>query len=66
VTIKAWGMDTIRIPVPYFIFGDREPFVGCINELATESIWELYTHVLTDDKTIDLKKLPSAKGIWAP
>lgn len=28
--------------------------------------WELYTHVLTDDKTIDLKKLPSAKGIWAP
>ncbi|MFA9378317.1 MAG: glycoside hydrolase family 43 protein [Lachnotalea sp.] len=28
--------------------------------------WELYTHVLTDDLTVDLKKLPSAKGIWAP
>ena len=28
--------------------------------------WELYTHVLTDDATVDLKKLPSAKGIWAP
>lgn len=28
--------------------------------------WELYTHVLTDDKAVDLKKLPSAKGIWAP
>lgn len=28
--------------------------------------WELYTHVLTDDKMVDLKKLPSAKGIWAP
>lgn len=28
--------------------------------------WELYTHVLTDDETVDLKKLPSAKGIWAP
>lgn len=28
--------------------------------------WELYTHVLTDDDTVDLKKLPSAKGIWAP
>ena len=28
--------------------------------------WELYTHVLTDDKEVDLKKLPSAKGIWAP
>ena len=28
--------------------------------------WELYTHVITDDQTVDLKKLPSAKGIWAP
>ncbi len=28
--------------------------------------WELYTHVLTDDEKTDLKKLPSAKGIWAP
>ncbi len=28
--------------------------------------WELYTHVLTDDTRIDLKRLPSAKGVWAP
>ena len=28
--------------------------------------WELYTHVLTDDERVDLKKLPSSKGIWAP
>ena len=28
--------------------------------------WELYTHVITDDAKADLKKLPSAKGIWAP
>ncbi|MFV0362619.1 MAG: glycoside hydrolase family 43 protein, partial [Suipraeoptans sp.] len=28
--------------------------------------WELYTHVLTDDEGINLKNLPSAKGIWAP
>ena len=28
--------------------------------------WELYTHVLTDDKEVELRKLPSAKGIWAP
>jgi len=28
--------------------------------------WELYTHVLTDESLVDLKKLPSAKGIWAP
>ena len=28
--------------------------------------WELYTHVLTDEKRCDLTRLPSAKGIWAP
>ena len=28
--IKSMGMDAVRIPVPYFIFGDREPFIGCI------------------------------------
>ena len=31
--IKSMGMDAVRIPVPYFIFGDREPFIGCIEEL---------------------------------
>ncbi|MBE5978483.1 MAG: beta-glucosidase [Paenibacillaceae bacterium] len=39
VTIRSWGMDTIRIPVPYFIFGDREPFLGCINELDKAFNW---------------------------
>lgn len=28
--------------------------------------WELYSHVLTDGQAVDLTKLPSAKGIWAP
>ncbi|MFW6677311.1 glycoside hydrolase family 5 protein [Lacrimispora sp. AGF001] len=39
VTIKSWGMDTIRIPVPYFVFGDRKPFLGCINELDQAFNW---------------------------
>lgn len=39
VTIKSWGMDTIRIQVPYFIFGDREPFLGCIDELDKAFNW---------------------------
>lgn len=29
-------------------------------------IMAFYHLVLTDDETVDLKKLPSAKGIWAP
>ena len=28
--------------------------------------WELYAHVLTNEKSCDLRGLPSAKGIWAP
>lgn len=39
MTIKSWGLDTVRIPVPYFIFGDREPFIGCIEELDKAFAW---------------------------
>lgn len=28
--------------------------------------WELLTHGITDDSQVDLTRLPSAKGIWAP
>ena len=28
--------------------------------------WELYTHALTLDSQVELRKLPSAKGVWAP
>ena len=37
--IKAMGMNTVRIPVPYFIFGDREPFIGCVEELDRAFCW---------------------------
>lgn len=37
--IKAMGMNTVRIPVPYFIFGDREPFIGCVEELDCAFNW---------------------------
>ena len=39
VTIRSMGMDTVRIPVPYFVFGDREPFIGCIEELDKAFRW---------------------------
>lgn len=37
--IAAMGMEAVRIPVPYFIFGDREPFLGCIEELDKAFGW---------------------------
>lgn len=37
--IRAMGMEAVRIPVPYFIFGDREPFIGCVEELDKAMNW---------------------------
>ena len=37
--IKHIGLNTVRIPVPYFIFGDRPPFIGCIEELDNAFAW---------------------------
>lgn len=38
-TIKSWGMNAVRIPVPYFIFGDCPPFIGCVEELDKAFNW---------------------------
>ena len=38
-TIKRIGLNTVRIPVPYFIFGDCSPFIGCIEELDRAFVW---------------------------
>lgn len=37
--IASAGFNTVRIPVPYFIFGDRAPFIGCIEELDRAFNW---------------------------
>lgn len=37
--VKRIGLNTIRIPIPYFIFGDRPPFIGCIEELDKAFGW---------------------------
>ena len=37
--IKRMGMNAVRIPVPYFIFGDRPPFIGCVEELDKAFAW---------------------------
>jgi Endoglucanase len=39
VRIKSMGLNTVRIPVPYFIFGDRPPFIGCVSELDNAFNW---------------------------
>ena len=39
LTMKRIGLNTVRIPVPYFIFGDRPPFIGCVEELDSAFAW---------------------------
>lgn len=39
VLLKGMGINSVRIPVPYFIFGDRSPFIGCIAELDNAFAW---------------------------
>lgn len=38
-SIAKHGINTVRIPVPYFIFGDRPPFQGCIEYLDRAFDW---------------------------
>lgn len=37
--IKAGGLNTVRLPVPHFIFNDCEPYVGCIGYLDKAFEW---------------------------
>ncbi len=37
--IASLGLDTVRIPVPYFIFGDVPPFQGAIDYLDKAFNW---------------------------
>lgn len=37
--LEKQGINLVRIPVPYFIFGDRSPFFGCIEYLDRAFEW---------------------------
>lgn len=37
--IAEHGLNMVRIPVPYFIFGDRAPLIGCIGYLDQAFDW---------------------------
>ncbi len=56
--IADMGMNTVRIPVPYFIFGDREPFIGCVEELDRAFNWaEKYDlKILIDLHTVPMSQ----------
>ena len=57
-TIARIGLNTVRIPIPYFIYGDRPPFIGCIEELDKAFNWaEKYgLKILIDLHTVPMSQ----------
>lgn len=57
--IKALGLNLVRIPVPHFIFGDKVPYVGCIEYLDQAFDWaESYDLKIM----IDLHTVPESQN----
>ena len=53
------GIDTVRIPVPFFIFGDYPPYVGCVEYLDRAFDWA-ETHQIKI--LIDLHTVPDSQN----
>jgi glucan 1,3-beta-glucosidase len=53
------GIDTVRIPVPFFIFGDYPPYIGCIRYLDKAFDWA-EAHEITI--LLDLHTVPDSQN----
>lgn len=53
------GMNLVRLPVPFFVFGDRPPYLGCIEYVDKAMDWsEKYSLQLL----IDLHTVPGSQN----
>lgn len=52
--VADWGLNLVRLPVPFFVFGDRDPYVGCIEYVDKAFDWaEKYgVQILVDLHTV--------------
>ena len=57
--IKSCGMNSVRIPVPYFVFGDCPPFIGCVEELDHAFSWAEKYDLLV---LLDLHTVPGSQN----
>lgn len=57
--IKNMGLDYVRIPVPFFIFGDYENYIGCIEYLDKAFEWAGETGLKI---LIDLHTVPGSQN----
>jgi len=59
--IAHHGLNAVRIPVPYWIFGDVEPYIGAVEELD----WAMAMAQKHDWKVlIDLHTAPGSQNGW--
>ena len=67
VRIRAMGLNTVRIPIPFFIFGDVKPYIGCIEELDRAFNWaERYgLKILIDLHTVPGSQNGFDNGGWS-
>ena len=57
--VAEHGLNLVRIPVPYFIFGDVKPFIGCVEYLDRAFGWaEAYGIKIL----IDLHTVPGSQN----
>lgn len=59
IYLAAHGIELIRIPVPYFIFGDVPPFIGCIEYLDRAFEW---ARAHGQQVLIDLHTVPGSQN----
>jgi glucan 1,3-beta-glucosidase len=57
--LETHGINKVRIPVPYFIFGDRAPFIGCIEYLDKAFDWAEIHNI---EILIDLHTVPGSQN----
>lgn len=57
--IKEMGLNTVRIPIPHWIFGDCDPYVGCIEYLDKGMEWARETGLKV---LIDLHTAPGCQN----
>lgn len=52
--VADWGLNLVRLPVPFFVFGDRAPYAGCIEYVDKAFEWaEKYgVQILVDLHTV--------------
>ncbi|WP_281666981.1 glycoside hydrolase family 5 protein [Parascardovia denticolens] len=57
--LAGQGVDSVRLPVPFFVFGDRPPYLGCIEYVDRAFAWA-GRHGLT--VLLDLHTVPGSQN----